>query len=183
MFSITQTPHEPCPGPYRRPANLEPSQDQQLTVSAAYLGRALAHDLNNLLTVIRGQCALLAQAEPAGAAAPQRLGELLQASDQALVLARQLQGSGSRAPAEPCTMDLNEVLLAMRSLVHSLLGGQQELVLELAEAPCPVRVGPGQVERVLVNLTVNAPPWARRADCTCARAAARWTRIGTWPWF
>jgi two-component system, cell cycle sensor histidine kinase and response regulator CckA len=119
------------------------------------LAGAVAHDFNNVLTVIGGHAELLIQ----------RLGDgpghedaerIRSAALQAASLARQLltfeRGSGT----EPLPLDANSTLLELQPLLTRLLGAQVRLALELEPGLHAMRFAAGALEQVVMNLAVNA---------------------------
>ncbi len=135
------------PSPLAVPSELGP---------CARLPGEMAHDLNNLLTIIRGNCQLLLGAKATLQFSQDLLREIHLASEQAVLLIEQFQAlpDNPRYPAE--VKDLRGLVTDSQGLLRGLLGSGVELVLWLYAAPCPVRVVPGQIERILVNLACNA---------------------------
>ena len=120
------------------------------------LAGGVAHDFNNLLTAIKGFGQLLLDdlepADPLHGYAEQ----IQQAADRAASLTRQLLTFSRRQVLEPKVLDLNTVVANMNQLLGRLVGAN----IELRMVPDPllgqVRVDPGQVEQMLMNLVVNA---------------------------
>ncbi len=130
--------------------------------SLGQLAGGVAHDFNNLLAVISSQAAFAAQEaakEPAQVSWPALradIGQIGQAVERAARLTRQLLAFGRRELTEPRLLDVNEVVSGVTGLLAGTLGERIELVTCLADGPGPVLADPGQLERVLVNLAVNA---------------------------
>jgi two-component system, cell cycle sensor histidine kinase and response regulator CckA len=120
------------------------------------LAGGIAHDFNNLLTAI-GANAAMAGTEP-GVPEPVRtmLGEISQAVDSAANLTRQLLAFSRKQIVAPRVLNLNAVILQLQPLLRRLLGEDLELRPSLATGLGQVRIDPGQVEQVVVNLAVNA---------------------------
>ena len=119
------------------------------------LAGGLAHDLNNLLTAIGGFADLLAERLPDGAERD-HAAEIVKASGRAATLTRQLLAVSRKQVLHPTALDLNELLRGLVPVVARLLGPNIRLETSIAEAPLTVRADPSQLERVLVNLSVNA---------------------------
>ena len=119
------------------------------------LAGGLAHDLNNLLTAIGGFADLLAERLPDGAERD-HAAEIVKASGRAATLTRQLLAVSRKQVLHPTVLDLNELLRGLVPVVSRLLGPHVHLDASLADAPLMVRADPSQLERVLVNLAVNA---------------------------
>ncbi|MCM2333414.1 MAG: ATP-binding protein, partial [Anaeromyxobacteraceae bacterium] len=130
--------------------------DAQKLDSIGRLAGGVAHDLNNLLTVVLG-CASTAQLPEATPAEVQAdLGEIQKAGERAAALTRQLLAFARRQILASRRLDLNEVVRGVGAMLRRVIGADVELVTALAEAPCPVVADPGQLEQVLVNLAINA---------------------------
>jgi len=124
--------------------------------SIGRLAGGVAHDFNNLLTAISGYSSLLLERTDGNADLVHDLGEIHRAAERATQLTRQLLAFGRRQVLQPRILDLNEVLRETGSLLRRLLGEHVELELRPAPALGAVRVDPGQIEQVIVNLAVNA---------------------------
>jgi PAS domain S-box-containing protein len=120
------------------------------------LAGGVAHDFNNLITVITGYTDLLRQsldeADPRQADAT----EILRASSRAAGLTQQLLAFARRQLVQPRILDLNLLVANVTGLLERLLGEQVKIRLELAPEPAIVEVDPGQFEQLLMNLAVNA---------------------------
>ena len=139
---------------------LEESEEQlrqsQKMEAVGRLAGGIAHDLNNLLTIITGYSHfLLTSLDPRGAAY-QDVEEIQQATRRAEALIQQLLAFSRKQPRQPRTLDLNEVITGMIQMLQRLLGEEIRLVTSLSEVPCPVLVDPNQIGQVLMNLLVNA---------------------------
>jgi two-component system, cell cycle sensor histidine kinase and response regulator CckA len=120
------------------------------------LAGGVAHDFNNILTVIRNnaELALLGLAEPHPARGD--LDEIVAAADRATALTRQLLAFGRKQVARPYVLDLNAAVTEAERLLRRLLPANITIVTRLcAEAPRVV-ADPGQLEQVLMNLAINA---------------------------
>jgi signal transduction histidine kinase/ActR/RegA family two-component response regulator len=119
------------------------------------LAGGVAHDFNNLLTVILGYADALAHS--AGRLDPSiAVKEIRGAAERATALTRDLLAFARREPAVPTTLDLNDVVTRGARLLQRLVGEDVRLNLALSPEPCAVRADVSQIERVLVNLIVNA---------------------------
>jgi len=119
------------------------------------LAGGVAHDLNNLLTVIRGHTDLISlQIDPAHEIA-EDVGRIREAADRASDLARQLLAFARRQVLAPTVVDLNAAVERLRPVLESLLSSDQALVIGLDPAAGNVRVDPSQLDQVLLNLALN----------------------------
>ena len=119
------------------------------------LAGGIAHDFNNILTAILGYAEFLKEAVREGQPR-QDLEGLIRAAQRAQRLTQQLLAYARRQLLQPQVVDLNELVRGIAGMLRPLLGEDVQLELVLAPALHPVRVDPGQIEQVLVNLAVNA---------------------------
>ncbi len=120
------------------------------------LAGGVAHDFNNLLGVIRGYGELLA--DQLGHVDPRRekVEQILEASDRAAKLTRQLLAFGRRQVLEPRVVDLNAVVAEVEKLLRRLVGETVEVIVSPGADLGRVRVDPTQIDQVLLNLAANA---------------------------
>jgi two-component system cell cycle sensor histidine kinase/response regulator CckA len=120
------------------------------------LAGGIAHDFNNLLTAIMGYAEMLY--DDLSADDPRRADahEIRVAADRAATLTRQLLAFSRQQVLEPRVLDLNDVVAGMDKLLRRLIGEDIELRTLLSADLWKVRVDPGQVEQVVVNLAVNS---------------------------
>ena len=120
------------------------------------LAGGVAHDFNNILTTINGYAEMLADAAQPDSQAAADLGEILGAGRRAALLTRQLLTFSRRAPADPVVVDLRVVVRTMEKMLRRTLGEDVRLALDLPETALWVQTDPGQIDQVLMNLSVNA---------------------------
>ncbi len=120
------------------------------------LSGGVAHDFNNLLSVIISYTTTLMEELPEPHPMRQDLEEIRRAGQRAAELTRQLLAFSRRQVLEPKIVDLNELVSNTGSMLRRLLGEDLELKLELEPRIGKVRVDPGQMVQVLMNLAVNA---------------------------
>ncbi len=120
------------------------------------LAGGVAHDFNNMLTVISGYGEMIAN-ETAGEPAMQSRAEAIcAAAGRAAVLTQQLLAFSRRQVVQPRIVDLNDVVVKMQQMLHRLIGEKVVLSTVLLRDPALVKVDPGQMEQVIMNLAVNA---------------------------
>lgn len=119
------------------------------------LTRAVAHDVNNVLTLITHHTDQVLRRLAPGDPSRANLDGVKRAVEWGATLARRLlrQDSGTAA-ATP--LDLNRVVRGLTPILAPLLGDRVELVTRLAHDLGAVSASPGQIEQVLMNLVVNA---------------------------
>lgn len=120
------------------------------------LAGGLAHDFNNLMTIVVGYCESM-RAELAGNPLLQKqVNEIHKAAEQANSLTRQLLAFSRRQKPQAELLSLNNVLDDMADMLRRLLSDD----IEVAMMPDPklglIRVDRGQIEQVILNLVINA---------------------------
>ena len=120
------------------------------------LAGGVAHDFNNLLTVIIGCSDLLLPGLQRGEPEHELVTDIRTAGDRAAALTRQLLAFSRRQLLEPKIVNLNETVAEVEKMLRRLIGEDVILASNLDHSLQPVRVDPGQIEQVLVNLAINA---------------------------
>jgi PAS domain S-box-containing protein len=120
------------------------------------LAGGIAHDFNNILTSILGYCDLVLWQLDEGSAIRADVEEIERAGNRAALLTRQLLAFGRKQVIEPRVIELNDVVLDAGKMLRRLIGENIEFVTAPGADLGHVRVDPGQLEQVLINLAVNA---------------------------
>jgi signal transduction histidine kinase/ActR/RegA family two-component response regulator len=120
------------------------------------LAGGVAHDFNNLLTVLAGHAELLRPKVATDDSATRQLDAIATATERAADLTRRLLTFSTRQVTQTGTADLNDAVLETREIMASALGKSIRLVTALEIDLQPVRLDPGQLSQVLVNLVLNA---------------------------
>ncbi len=121
------------------------------------LAGGVAHDFNNLLTIINGYCDLLMTTDfPATDKRRDSIASIRQAGERAAQLTQQLLAFSRKAVIEPRVIDLNELVTDSARLLRRLIGEDIILAVITSAKPIRVKVDPGQLEQVIMNLFVNA---------------------------
>jgi signal transduction histidine kinase len=140
-------------------ANFDLTEQLRRSQKIGALGRlagGVAHDFNNLLQVIGGYAETLG-AEGLDHASRRRLLQRIQrATDRAASLTRQLLAFGRRQVLVPQVLDLNVTVLSLEHMLGRVIGEDVHFVSSLAPDLRRVRVDPGQIEQVLLNLAINS---------------------------
>ena len=134
---------------------LQLRQSQKME-AIGHLAGGVAHDFNNLLTVINGCCELLRATGGMPADASPLVDEIYRAGERAATLTRQLLAFGRKTVLQTRVLPLNELVSDFQGLVGRLIGEDIQLTTDFRADPGLVRVDPGQMEQVLMNLVVNA---------------------------
>ncbi|MFI5181045.1 MAG: ATP-binding protein [Thermoanaerobaculia bacterium] len=120
------------------------------------LAGGVAHDFNNILTVIQGYGEILSTSLPGDEKLREAVTEILDASERAAALTRQLLAFSRRQVLEMRILDLGVVASGMEKMMRRLIGEDVELAVTTPAGPALVKADPGQIEQVLLNLAVNA---------------------------
>jgi PAS domain S-box-containing protein len=120
------------------------------------LAGGIAHDFNNLLTAIRGNATLALAALPADSSVRDELHEIVQESDRAAALTRQLLAFARRTVLQPEVVDLSVIVRRLEPMLRRVLGEDISLVTRTPASRGAVLADPSQIEQVIVNLAVNA---------------------------
>ena len=137
--------------------NLEQQLRQsQKMDSIGQLAGGVAHDFNNILTVIQGHAALLLEAEGSPPEIIDSAREISLAAGRAAGLTRQLLTFSRKQVIQPKALDLNEVVRNTTNLLQRLLGEDISLQVEYSSGPAIIHADAGMVEQILLNLAVNS---------------------------
>jgi len=120
------------------------------------LAGGIAHDFNNLLTAITGYGSILLTRFPEGDSRRREAEEIVRAGDRATELTDQLLVFSQRKVTEPAVVDLNQLVQGVENMLRRLIGENVDLRSELDPELQAIKVDPGQMEQVLMNLVVNA---------------------------
>lgn len=131
-------------------------RQSQKMESIGQLAAGVAHDFNNILTLIAGYSGLLLSDETITADSKDSLKQISSAAERAANLTRQLLLFGRKQAMQPQDLNLNELIGDVTKLLRRILG--ENIILHINYAPeLPlVRGDSGMIEQVLMNLAVNA---------------------------
>jgi len=127
--------------------------ESQRLETVGRLAGGIAHDFNNLLTVVFANVAALRRGAAAGGP---ELDEISEAADRSSALVRQLLAFARRQVLAPRVLSPADVLAGMDRILRHLVGPRVALSVDRPAAIGLVRVDPGQLEQVVLNLLVNA---------------------------
>jgi two-component system, cell cycle sensor histidine kinase and response regulator CckA len=120
------------------------------------LAGGVAHDFNNILSVILSYSQMLAADLKPGDPMGDDLQEISVAAERAADLTRQLLAFSRQQILQPRVLDLNGVVGGMAKMLRRLVGEDVEMSVASGTGLGTVNADPGQVEQVLMNLVVNA---------------------------
>jgi two-component system, cell cycle sensor histidine kinase and response regulator CckA len=134
----------------------EQFQKAQKMEAIGTLAGGVAHDFNNMLTIIGGYCDELLGSLKPGDPLRDMAVEIQNAAERAGTLTRQLLMFSRRQFAEPKVLDVNTVVLHTEKMLRRLIGEDIVLTVALDPARALVKADRGQLEQVLMNLAANA---------------------------
>ncbi len=120
------------------------------------LAGGVAHDFNNMLSVILGNAELALEDGDLAGELRESLEEIRAAGKRSANLTRQLLAFARRQTVAPRVLDLNETVAGMLTMLRRLMGEDIDLSWAPAEDLPPVRMDPSQLDQLLANLCVNA---------------------------
>ena len=128
----------------------------QKMASIARLAGGVAHDYNNMLSVIIGHTELAMERVDSSHPIFVDLREILTAAERSADLTRQLLAFARKQPIIPKVLDLNETVTDMLKMLRPLIGEEIDLDWRPGHAVWPVKMDPSQIDQILANLCVNA---------------------------
>jgi PAS domain S-box-containing protein len=120
------------------------------------LAGGVAHDFNNILSVIIVNAGFLIEGLPENDPRRKDAEEIQRAGRRAADLTRQLLAFSRKQVLEPRVLDLNETIKGMHKMLKRVIGEDIDLVTNPGRGVWTVKADPGQMEQVLMNLAVNA---------------------------
>jgi PAS domain S-box-containing protein len=131
------------------------AQSQKMEAIGRLAG-GVAHDFNNLLTVILSYSELLLEDLPGDSQQRDDIEQIRKAANGAGELTRQLLAFSRQQVLEPKVIDVNAAITSIERLLGRVLREDIKLQCTLATDVGTVRVDPGQLGQVIMNLAVNA---------------------------
>ena len=130
-------------------------QSQKLE-AVGQLAGGVAHDFNNLLTVITGYSDLSLRGLDKDTPLYSNLEEIKKAGESAASLTRQLLAFSRKQVLQPKVLKLNVIVDDVNKMLQRLIGEDIDLLMVLEPSLGQIKADPGQIEQVILNLTVNA---------------------------
>jgi CheY-like chemotaxis protein len=134
----------------------EQLRNAQQLEAVGRLAGGVAHDFNNILSVIMGHGELLLAGSAGDERARTGLEQIRRAAERAASLTQQLLAFSRKQVLLPKVLDLNDAVADVQKMLSRVIGEDIELVASLHPSLVAVKADPGQVEQVLMNLAVNA---------------------------
>ena len=120
------------------------------------MAAGIAHEFNNLLTVIQGDVGLLQSTSPNTMDRQALLEQIMQASQRAATFTRQLLAFSRKQVLQPRVLNFSELLMRMKKMLGRLLGEKYEVQVHCESDFLSVRADEGGLEQTLMNLVLNA---------------------------
>ena len=124
--------------------------------SVGRLAGGVAHDFNNMLSVIIGRTEMALNTDVSPEELQHNLQEILKAGQRSAALTRQLLAFARRQTAIPKILDLNGTISGMLKMLRLLIGEDIDLLWGPELDLWKVKIDPSQVDQILANLVVNA---------------------------
>jgi len=131
-------------------------RESQKMESIGQLAGGVAHDFNNILTVIIGYCNLLELDSDVTPQQRDALAQIMAASEKAAQLTRGLLAFSRKQVMDPKRTDLNDIVHHVQKFLLRIIGEDIQFKLTVKERHLAVKVDSGQIEQVLINLATNA---------------------------
>ncbi len=152
----------------------EQLRQSQKMEAIGQLAGGVAHDFNNILTIIQGHADLMLDGTFPPEEQEESLRQIRQASERAANLTRQLLAYSRRQVLQKQPVDLGRVVGNMAPMIQRLLGEKVDLHLTLAPAIPAVIADPGKMEQILMNLSINARDAMPRGGTLTVAIASAW---------
>lgn len=131
-------------------------QQAQKMESVGRLAGGVAHDFNNMLSVIMGHAELGLMRLEATSPVCADLKEISKTAERSADLTRQLLAFARKQTVAPKVIDLNDTVSSMLRMLQRLIGEDINLTWQPSVEQCQVKMDPSQIDQILANLCVNA---------------------------
>ncbi|MDQ3987065.1 MAG: ATP-binding protein [Actinomycetota bacterium] len=139
----------------RRELQSQLLQSQKMEAIGRLAG-GVAHDFNNLLSVIQNYAAFVSEDLDDNHPSQSDIQEIIRAVASATALVQRLLMFARKEMVKPEVLDLNQVVVGIKTLLRRTIGEDIGLSTRLAKKIYPVRADRSQVEQVVTNLALNA---------------------------
>ncbi len=124
--------------------------------SVGRLAGGVAHDFNNLLTVITGHAELAAMQLDSHDPFRDDIKGIQEAANRAADLTRQLLAFSRKQKLQPRLLNLNVIITQLNKMLQRMIGEDIEILTLPDNDLWNLKIDPGQIEQVIINLVVNA---------------------------
>jgi two-component system cell cycle sensor histidine kinase/response regulator CckA len=120
------------------------------------LAGGVAHDFNNILTVIMGYSQILTEGLPGAGRLTEATAQIRSTAERAAGITRQLLAFSRKQVLSPRVIDLNDIMMNLDTMLRRLIGEDFEILTVPGRDLGTVKADPGQIEQVIMNLALNA---------------------------
>ena len=124
--------------------------------SVGRLAGGVAHDFNNMLSVILGNTEIAMEDLAPDDPPHNNLSEIFSAANRSADITRQLLAFARKQTIAPKVLDLNRTIKSMLKMLRRLIGEDIDLAWRPETTVWPVRMDPSQIDQILANLCINA---------------------------
>jgi two-component system, cell cycle sensor histidine kinase and response regulator CckA len=124
--------------------------------SVGQLAGGIAHEANNMMSVVLGCADYVLQRSDLSEPVRQDVDQIWRAAKRTAGITQQLLAFSRRQMLQPQVLDLNETVRDLEPILTRALGESRGLRMHLATSLGQVYADPGQLEQVVINLTLNA---------------------------
>jgi two-component system cell cycle sensor histidine kinase/response regulator CckA len=124
--------------------------------SVGQLAGGIAHEANNMMSVVLGCADYVLQRSDLSEPVRQDVAQIWKAAKRTAGVTQQLLAFSRRQMLQPQVLDLNATVRSLEPILTRTLGESSGLRMHLSASLGRVRADPGQLEQVLINLTLNA---------------------------
>lgn len=139
----------------RKNLQTQVTQMQKLEAVGRLAG-GVAHDFNNMLSIIVGNAELILEDMPEDNPMHEYIQEIMNASKKSIQITRQLLAFARRQNVSPKVTNLNEAVENSLQMLRRLIGEDIDLAWLPSTKTCPIKIDPTQIDQLLANLCVNA---------------------------
>jgi signal transduction histidine kinase/ActR/RegA family two-component response regulator len=134
----------------------EQLRQSQKMEAIGLLAGGMAHEFNNLLTIMLGYAQVLAETMDKNDVGQAAIAEVMKAGDRAAALTKRLLVFSRKQPVAPVVVNLNSVVSGIEGMLRGLIGRNVAIVVRLDGSICNIKADPNELEQVILNLAVNA---------------------------
>ena len=131
-------------------------QQAQKMEAIGRLAGGVAHDFNTLLNIMLGYSELLLSELPEYDRRRERVEQIERSAQTGAMLTKQLLAFSRKQPIAPQVIDLNKIVRDLEPMLRRLMRSDIAIEVHCSTEVCPVKVDPGQIQQVVLNLATNA---------------------------
>ncbi len=120
------------------------------------LAGGVAHDFNNILTVVAGHVDMALMSLDPRDPLQEDIQAIKKATDKATALTRQLLAFSRRQTLQPKVIELNRIITNLDKMLRRIIGEDIDMIFKPSNNLWRVEADPGQLEQIIINLVVNA---------------------------